>query len=188
MDKFIKKNKDIIILSIILIILVVFMALTTTTFSYFSKATSAGGQIQLGELDYEIVVNNMPVDKLMPGDDINIDVSVVNAVNGKTNLVPFYFRFKIFNNNENYSSQFITLTSGDNFILDNNYYYYKYKVNSGNSVRLIRNLQIDTALTQEDAENIDIEMLVEAVQSEYGAYEEVFDDAPQAWIDFIENN
>ena len=47
---------------------------------------------------------------------------------------------------------------------------------------------IDSALTQNESEHFNISITIDAVQSEYDAYKDVFNDAPEEWILFIENN
>ena len=103
-------------------------------------------------------------------------------------MVPFYFRFKIINGDENYNSNFFSLTTSKDFISDNNFYYYKNKVKFGDKVELIKNLIIDTEFSDQNLKSLNISILVDAVQSEFGGYKEIFYDAPLEWVEFIENN
>lgn len=188
MIKNISKYKDLIIILSILILIIFFIIFFSTTLSYFKKTNEISGQIQLGELDYTINLNSENDKLYLPGDDVNMDLNIENKVDLKTNLIPFYFRFKIIKGNEDYNLDFITLHSSEDFILDNNFYYYKYKLNFGDKATLINKIHIDENFTNQDIKEIDLAILVDAVQSEYGAYKEVFDDAPVEWIEFIENN
>lgn len=188
MNKLLKRNKDLIIISSILIILLVFMVLISSSFAYFLNSKSASGNIELSELDYNINVNNISKVYLLPGDEVEINVSIENFVEGKGELVPFYFRFKILNQDIAYNLDLIKLSADENYIKDENYYYYKYKLKYKDSAKILDKVVIDSSLTKEDILNLDISIFVDAVQSEYGAYSEVFYDAPEEWIEFIENN
>lgn len=175
------KKKEIIILSIILLSTIFLLLILGATFSYFNKNKDISGQIQLGELDFTVntsAYNNF----VMPGDSINLTATISNKVEGKNNLIPFYFRFKL-SNNEEYS---ITLNT-DNFVLgQDEYYYYKFKLAPNSSATLFSSIKIDENITSQTS--VDVSIIVDAVQSEYGAYLEIFENAPQEWIDFIENN
>ena len=182
------KYKDLIILLTIIILLIVFIFLISSTLSYFKKSTQVSGNIQLGELDFTINVSNISNKLYLPGDTVDLNINIENKSGLKTNLVPFYFRFKIIKGDENYKSDYISLTTAQDFITDDNYYYYKNKVFFGDKVELLKNLVIDTRFTDQDIKSLEVYILVDAVQSEYGAYKEIFHDAPLEWVEFIENN
>ena len=103
MYNLVKKHKDLVIILIIFFAVLVFMVILSVTFAFFQESKSLSGQITLGELDYTINVNNVSQNLLLPGDNLVVNVNIENSVNGKINLVPFYFRFKILNGENDYS-------------------------------------------------------------------------------------
>lgn len=153
--------------------------------AYFTSTKNLSGDIQLGELDFEILVDSISKTNIMPGDELNVNISVVNKVANKKNLIPFYFRFCFLDNDIKNIINFNC--DDDNFISDNNYYYYKYKVKVNETVNLVNSIKINEFLTQKDAKPLSLEIMVDAVQSEFDAYKEIFSDAPKEWLEFIEN-
>lgn len=188
MNKLLKKHKDLVIILTIFMLVLVFMVIISATLSFFNASKQATGDIILGELDYTINVNNISQTLLLPGDDLNVNVNIQNKVENKTNLVPFYFRFKILNGETPYNLSLVNLITGENYISSGDFYYYKYKLSAGESAKILDRITIDETLTEENILNLDLSILVDAVQSEHGAYKEVFQDAPIEWIEFIENN
>ena len=188
MYNLVKKHKDLVIILIIFFAVLVFMVILSVTFAFFQESKSLSGQITLGELDYTINVNNVSQNLLLPGDNLVVNVNIENSVNGKINLVPFYFRFKILNGENDYSLDLINLIVGEDYILGENFYYYKYKLKQGEKTQILNRITIDKNLKKEDVQDLDLSILVYAVQSEHFAYKEVFLDAPAEWIEFIENN
>ena len=179
--KILKKiDKQFYILLAILTIVLFFMVIISSTLAYFSKSEKTSGSIQLGELDFNIVWN-MPKRIIMPGDNVSTNVTLENKVQGKENLIPFYYRFQITNSN------FISLNyDTTKFIYDGNFYYYKFKVQPNENSALFNSFTISKDLRSSDTLSLGI--IVDAVQSEYGAYKEIFTDAPTEWVEFIENN
>jgi len=175
-----KSDKQLYILLAILIIVVFFMVILGSTLAYFNKSEKAGGNIQLGELDFNIVWN-IPTNIVMPGDEISVNAKLENKVDSKQNLIPFYYRFQI------EGSNFITLNyNQDDYIYDGNFYYYKFKVQPNEETTLFNSFLISKDLRESDMFSMGV--IVDAVQSEHGAYEEIFPDAPTQWVEFIENN
>lgn len=175
------KQKEFLIMLSISVFVTLLILLISSTFSYFKSNKTILGQIQLGELDFSIETSKIN-DIIMPGDTIDLTVSVLNKVEGKERLIPFYFRFKT-SDNDNYQLN----VDLNNFILgEDGFYYCKYKVEPYKSQLLFTNINIDKNVTAE--QTIEFGILVEAVQSEYQAYLDIFDSAPPDWIDFIENN
>ena len=187
MNKLLKKHKDLLIILTIFMLVLVFMVIISATLSFFNTSKKINGEIILGELDYTINVNNISQKLLLPGDDLKVNVNIENKVTNKSNLVSFYFRFKILNGEAPYNLSLVNLIAGENYITSNNFYYYKYKLNAGESTKILDRITIEETLEEENVQNLDLSILIDAVQSEHGAYKEVFQDAPQEWIDFIEN-
>lgn len=188
MNNLFSKNRDLIIILFILFLIIFFAILFTETLSFFKSNNEANGIVQLGELDYTINVSNISKNTVMPGDLIELDVNIENKVEGKNNLVPFYFRFKILKGEDDYGLDFIEILSPNNFIKDDNYCYYKYKLLSGQKATLINSIKIDEKFSNQEIDELNLSILIDAVQSEYGAYKEIFPDAPSEWVEFIENN
>lgn len=181
MNKTNKKNKELIILLIIFLSIVSLLLLMGSTFSFFKKESTASGQIQLGELDFTITTSKYNK-IIMPGDLINLTATISNKVEGKTRLIPFYFRFKLTND----ESCEIT-PNMDNFILgQDDYYYYKYKLTPDSNQTLFSSIKIYENVSS--ASSINISIIIDAVQSEHEAYQEIFENAPSEWVEFIENN
>lgn len=186
MKKLLNKRKYIIVLlAIIFFLLFLFIF---STIAFFSASKKAEGDITLQELDYQILIDNNSKNLIVPGDNLDISVVLENKVENKNNLVPFYFRFKILNGLDDYNSSHVTLTTCDDFVFDNNFFYYKFKLNFQESVEIVKNIILDKNLTQQNVEELNLQILVEAVQSEFDAYKEIFFDAPSEWVEFIENN
>lgn len=184
MNSFFNKNKDLIYLFSILFLFSIFLVVVSFSIAYFTSIKNITGNIQLGELDFEILVDTKDANNIMPGDELDININVGNKVANKKNLIPFYFRFCFLDNG---IKNIIDFKKNDNFIKDDNYYYYKYKVKVNDTVNLINSIKINESLSQNEVKSLSLEIMVDAVQSEYGAYKEVFKDAPKEWIEFIEN-
>lgn len=179
-----KTKKTIIFISIVSGI-IIFSLILFLTVSYFSSSKNIAGNITLGELDFNILVSSKS-EKLLAGDYAEVNVTLENKVNNK-NLVPFYFRFCILNNNENYSNNFVSLLNNENFTKSEKYFYYNNIVNINETIFLINKLFIDENFSEEDAKNSNFEIFIEAVQAGDEAYKEVFYDAPKEWFNEIKN-
>ena len=187
MKKILKKHKELVIILLFFFLLVFFMVILAFTFSYFSSKENIKGEITLGEVDFDFSIISGQTDNIMPGDTVDIDVSLQNYVDGKNNLIPFYFRFKLISNASELT--FVKPIIDENkYIVGEDYCYYKNKVTVNEKVQIIDGIYFDTQMEQQDADTFELEILVEAVQSEFGAYKEVFPEAPQEWIDVIENS
>lgn len=186
MNKVLKKHKDLIIIMLFLSIVVVFMVLISLTYSFFAVKNTVKGEIVLGELDFQIISNTSIKEKIMPGDTVKIDLILYNNFPQKNNLIPFYFRFKLLTGDFDRNLIKTSFVEND-YIQDNDYYYFKGKVNVNDSVNLIDSLTFDGKMSQIDAKIFDLQVQVEAVQSEYDAYKEIFYDAPTEWVELIEN-
>lgn len=184
MTRFINKYKDLIYLFSILILFSIFLVVVSFSLAYFTSSKSASGGIQLGELDFEIKTETIKSTFVMPGDKLNINVSVINKVGNKKNLIPFYFRFCFLDNK---IKNAIDFDCGNNFIKDDNYYYYKYEVKVNENINLVDSIKINEYLTKYETENLSFDIMVDAVQSGNEAYKEIFNDAPKEWLEFIEN-
>lgn len=189
MSRLTKKSNNEFTLMITIIALAIFVIeILAISFAFFEKNTKVTGQITLGELDYDIVVNSSLENKtIMPSDNVDLNVSIINSVGKKSNLIPFYFRFQILNGEDNFDKDFVVLENDDDFIYDNYYFYYKYKLKFNEEAKLIKQIQIPSYFTEQDAQNFDLQLEVDAIQSEHGAYKDVFYDAPSEWLRFIEN-
>lgn len=182
----IKNNKTILIALIAITFFL--LEILIVSLAFYSQKKQSYGEIQLGELDFEIKISLTDDIVCLPGDSVNLSIEIVNKVLNKTNLIPFYFRFKILNGNEDFSNEYFSLENAENFVYDGNYFYYKHKMEKFDTAKLINQIVIPTYFNYLDAENFNLQVLVDAVQSEFGAYKEVFPDAPQEWTTFIENN
>lgn len=176
-----RRKKEIIIIFLIFLSTTFLILLLGSTFSYFKNSKETTGQIQLGELDFTIQTSEVS-QFIMPGDSVNLNSTIINKVNGKTRLIPFYFRFKL-TDTQNYE---ININLNDYILGEDNFYYYKYKLQPNSSQQLFSSLNVNKEI--QSASSLDVAIYVEAVQSEYQAYLEVFKDAPLEWIEFIENN
>lgn len=175
------KRKETLIILVIITCITMLLILFGSTFSYFKNEKNSQGQIQLGELDFTIQTSSN-VTSIMPGDKVDVLAEISNKVTEKSHLIPFYFRFKL-TDNENYKADIDT----EKFILgEDNFYYYKYKLLPDKKVQLFSNIKIKETLISENYINVAI--YVEAVQSEHNAYIEIFENAPLEWLDFIKNS
>lgn len=177
----IRKRKELLIILFFLALTTILILLLGTTFSYFKSNRTIQGQIQLGELDFTVETSSSEK-TIMPGDTINVTAKILNKVTGKTRLIPFYFRFKI-TDSENFNAN---INLNDFILGEDEFYYCKYKILPNANQQLFSTISINKNLTSGSLINVSI--YIEAVQSEYQAYIEVFKNAPLEWIEFIENN
>lgn len=187
MNNIVNKKDSKTIMIVVLASLIFFIEIITLSVAYFDQSKKAGGEIRLGELDFNILTEISNSNEILPGDDVEMKISVQNYAQNKQNLVPFYFRFKILNNDEEYDKDLITFFDENDFIYSNGYYYFKQKLEFNKICKLTKSIKISPELSQKQSEEFDLKILVDAVQSEYGAYKDVFFDAPQEWISIIEN-
>lgn len=166
---------------IVIVCTTILILLLGSTFSYFKKDSAISGQIQLGELDF-IVETASSQETIMPGDTINLTAEILNKVAGKTRLIPFYFRFKL-TDSENYAAN---INSNKYILGEDGFYYYKFKLKPNAKEELFSNLLVGKNITSGKA--MDLAIYIDAVQSDYQAYIDVFENAPPEWIEFIENN
>ncbi len=181
------KNSEYILLISIIMVAIFSVLILSISVAYFQTKKEIGGEITLGELDYKINVDYDENLLIMPGDDVPMKIFVENKVLGKNNLIPFYFRFKVLNGIDDYDKDLLKIETSD-YIFDNSFFYYKHKVGANETAKLINSIIVPTTLTESQSELFDLKVLVEAVQSENGAYKDVFYDAPSEWVEFIENN
>lgn len=188
MKKYIlNKNSEYILFITIILIVIFSILMLLVSVAYYQTKKQTEGEIFLGELDFNINVSSNQVDLVMPGDEVPMSIVVENKVENKTNLVPFYFRFKVLDGQNDYDKKFLKFNQND-YIFKDSFYYYKHKVNAGQSAKLISSIIVPSSLSQNQSELFDLQVFVEAVQSEFGAYKDIFYDAPSEWVEFIENN
>ena len=193
-----KSQKNMVLWLIFALILVFLLIVIIITTAYFSSHNTAGGNLRLGELDFSIYENRESFDDIVPSQTINKSLTIVNARNiqgtNVNNLCSILFRYSIsvfingvesaevndkikleFNNNQNY-------------IFSNGLYYYNSVLNPSNTVNLCDAMTFSSDIGNSlQNQSFSIVFNVEAIQAENEAYKELWLDAPNEWLEIIEN-
>ncbi len=181
-----RTNKDIFIVSMLMTVLIIIL-LAITTLAFFSENKDIRGQITLGELDF-CVYNTGGALNVVPGNDINKQISLVNARNtsgtDRGGLCSILVKFQIDNNN-----LFSPIFNNDqNWTKLGNVYYYNNVLNPGQVVNLCDRVKFsENAGNEYQNQSIDILLQVNAIQAANEAYKELWKDAPNSWLEIIEN-
>lgn len=197
-----KKTYSLSIFSYIAVSVTVFFVLFGTLLlssAYFSSNQIVTGTIRVGQLDFQILNNLETIDTseenlFMPDEVINNSITILNArdeigvdIDG---LTPIFLRIKPeFTLNGINSLQFlhIEINNPSNWIEgSDNFLYYTNKLNAGESIvfndYFILSYLIDNIFQDATAY---LGLVVEAVQANNLAYEEVFSTAPQEWKSIV---
>lgn len=182
-------SKDLIIL-LSIILLVIFSNLVIISFAYLSNFKKIQGTITLGEIDFSIeeaaktnilVTPNNLIDKVVyVGNFRNLNPKDFNG------LTSFFFRFNIKVLLEDTISEELTnsifIFSDADFYNDNNYYYYIGSLDAGQTVNLCNKILFNNLIDNKyQQKQIKLQFTVDAVQSQYDAYKEVWQDYPPEW-------
>ena len=182
-----KKRKDndfIIIISLAFgIALVLFLALTL---AFFSTDKDVGGEITLGELDFQVFADSSTYDNIVPGQIFNKTISLINSrdVNGRnfTGLCNILVNFEVEN------ELFIPIVDNQKWTKSGNVYYYNDLIAPSQVVDFFNTIQFSSdAGNRFQNNNIEIELKVNAIQAENDAYKELWQDAPILWKNVIES-
>ena len=192
------KNQNAVIFWLAVGFFAIILIIIAITAAYFSNQKTNTGQITLGELDFTIYSNQNSFQNVMPSQNIAKTVSIVNARNSAgtnyQNLVPIFFKFNfeafVDNQKDDYLASLIapSFISSQNYTQDGAEFYYNDILDPGQAVNICDGLQfshiIDNAYQEK---SISIVFNVNAIQSQNNAYIELWLDAPQDWIDIVEN-
>ena len=180
---------------LIFFIFLSFFLLILTTLAFFSSTNSASGSITLGELDFIIYENQLQQNSVLPNGSLGKTVSIINSRNASgtnyQNLCPFLFRFDfdVFVNDEideDLKERIILVQNANQYVFDSNYYYFLNVLNQNQTVNLCNAINFDSSIGNEyQGKDINIVFYVDAIQSENGAYQEVWLDAPDEWVEQI---
>ena len=192
-----KNTQKNIILWLSITLLVVFLFLLFLTFAYFSNNNLLSGTIKLAELDFTIYENDLQSNIVLPNGTYQKTVTVVNARNmigdDYYNLCPVVLRFN-FNvlvdgvENENFKQKINISFDENDFFTDDNFYYCMHILNPSKEVNLCDAIYFDDDIENEyQNKYINLIFNVDAVQSENGAFQEIWQDAPPEWIEYISN-
>ena len=192
-----KREKTILTVLVTMFCITILMLIVATT-AYFSHSGQASGQITLGELDFCIFENDQSFLNVVPSQSIQKVVIISNSrdSNGQntSNLCPILFKFSVgcyvddtydsslsqlivpqFANNERY-----TFYSGE--------YYYNGVLSPGQNVNLCDTLNfLEDIGDQYQSSSVEIVFSIDAIQAENNAYTELWQDAPQNWVQVIQN-
>ena len=197
-----KRDKDSIynerdIIKYLIVGLIVILALTLTiSIAYFSRRSDISGTITVGEIDFSVYENNVDVGYIVPGDTVNKEITVVNSRNiqgtNTRNLgsLLFKFSYQIFLDDEydeNLTQQIAPIINDVDFTESDGEFYFNNVLNKGESINLCSYFNFDTQInnTYQD-EDIYIVFQIDAIQAENEAYLELWPDAPEEWIEIIE--
>ena len=179
-----------------ILIVVVIANFLIVSFAFFSQNNTALGTIKLGELDFSLGDVGQQNIKVLPNISIDKTVYVGNFRNNDSrdykNLTTFFFRFKyialIDDKNDEKLTQNILLNASEEYIFDNEYYYYCKKVGAGERVELCDNISFKSLIDNEyQQKQIKLQIYVDAVQSQNEAYKEVWQEYPPEWEAKISN-
>ncbi len=190
-----KDNKIIVYLaaSLIVILLLVF----TISLAFFSNNNTTSGTITVGEIDFSVYENNEQIGYVIPGQTAQKTITVINSRNSQgtntKNLGTFLFKFnlEVYVDNE-YDENLSKLVYPNidlyNFTQDGEEYYYNGCLNKAESVNLCSNITFSEGIDDYyQNRNINIVFVIDAVQAENSAYKELWPDAPQSWVEIINN-
>lgn len=192
------KNQNAVIFWLAVGFFAIILMIIAITTAYFSNQKTNTGQITLGELDFTIYSNQNSFQNVMPSQNIPKTVSIVNARNSAgtnyNNLCPIFFKFSfdvfVDNEKDDYLANLIapSFISSQNYTQNGRDFYYNNILVAGQVANLCDGLQfshiIDNAYQDK---TISIVFNVNAIQSQNNAYLELWTDAPQDWIDIVEN-
>ena len=130
-------------------------------------------------------------------DNINKTITIINSRNvqgtNTNNLgsLLFKYRIEVYVDDEiddNLSQLIMPIVSNNLFTESNGEYFYNDVLNVSEYVDLCQSLNFSVQIddTYQD-ESIYITFLIDAIQAENGAYLELWQDAPQDWVDIIGN-
>ena len=183
-------------LQIVLLALLLFLfsSLVLST-AFFSNTNNITGTIKLAELDFCITENGVSSNNVLPSQTIQKVISVSNSRDASKNdydgLCPIFFRFRfsVFCGNildENLKNSILLNYNENNFTFDGDMFYFNNVLNPGEISNLCTGITFSSDIENYyQNKNIQIEFEVDAIQSQFGAYQEIWTDAPNEWVQII---
>lgn len=175
----------------LLMISIIFVLLLTAiiTIAFFSQNKSANGNISLGELDFCLYETGSLDERIVPGDNVNKQIKLVNSRNNAgtdTNrLCSIFVKYEIDVDNSNQVVEPF-FTNSSNWTVDGNILYYNGAVAPGQVINLCDSLIFSANASNEyQNQTLNITFNVSAIQAENRAYLELWPDAPQSWKSII---
>ena len=193
-----KNNTNLAILFIISTFVFVGVVVAVTT-AYFSNTSNVAGSIQLGELDFSLTSNCVAQNNiLLPNSYVGLSTSITNSrdENGTNynNLCKILYNFSVYavvdDQIDDDITQFLWYQiDNEKYIQDDNgTFYYVGFVNAGENEVLFDNVFLDSEIGNEyQGKELQFFVNINAIQAENDAYKELWNDAPDEWLDEIEN-
>lgn len=183
------------------VIFLIFLALTITfgvivSIASFSDTKNAGGSVQLGGIDFCVVLNGNANKTLLPGDKINASVVLLNSkdANGQNyqNLCPILVRYSVdvYADNvlDNNLKQCLNFLATDDFTRSGDMFYCNLVIDKGQKVNIFGGAQVQTNLPNSyQNKAVSFVFNIDAVQAGYGAESELWPNAPSQWKQQIKN-
>lgn len=193
-----KNNSKMLAILTIFGVFLCFFLIFSTTFAFFFQNKSAGGNIKLSDIDFSVGTLGNKNTIVAPGSITNQSIFVSNSrdveQNDFANLCDILFRFSLdiaIDNQIDYDLEKYVSFAIDSkkFFQDGGTFYSLQKLVAGDATTIFDNIKFDSSIqNQYQGKDIQIVVSVEAIQSANQAYKELWQDAPKAWQDQIEQN
>ena len=187
-------KEQISIVIIILIATILLCLLVVFSVAYLNVKNDLGGVIAVGDISIFVERENEDQTSIVPGADISQNVTVFNARKRDDfdKLCPVLLRFDI---NvlvdgilDDTLYQYITpiFANMSDFTQDGKLYYYNDVLSPGESVNICKSLHFDNQIGNVyQGKSVQVNFVVDAIQSQNGAYLEEWSDAPKNWQQLI---
>ena len=174
---------------ILIVSLAILISFMMTTFSWFSSRDNGTDNVEMGRVAVSLVAT-YPDEILVPNKTYGGTAEIVNT--DTFNNAPFFVRVKV-SINTSFVQPNIVLNNGEDIVWiaaqsgTDVYYYYLGVLNSNESVTLINSYSTNSyngVKVDHDGnqlENVTIDVDVEAVQDNWEACAELWQDMPEEW-------
>lgn len=197
MEKISKDSLNLTILFVVAFFIFVLIIVSVTT-AYFSSNNTAQGTIQLGELDFSLTSTSAQSDIVMPNSYVGQSTSIINSRdqngNNYSNLCSILYNFSVYATIDDQIDDELTdylwyqIDDQKYIQADDGAFYYVGFLNAGESETLFNDVFLDAQIGNEyQGKSLKFYVNINAIQAENDAYKELWNDAPEEWIDAIED-
>ena len=195
MDTTTKKQ---IYVSIVFVALLVISIILIVSLAFFSNKKSAQGGITLGELDFCIFEDDSKIGNVLPGQTVEKKIYVANSRDKLqkdfSGLCDILIRFSVSIDGDDVPEDVkklvdVSIENSEDFVRGDDYIYYCNKIDVGQKISLFDKIKFDAEIDNTmQQKNVEIKVVVDALQAENEAYLDVWKDAPSAWLEKIKKN
>lgn len=178
--------------------LIVFCVVFIVSLAYFSNKKNAQGGITLGELDFCIFEDDSKIGNVLPGQMVDKKIYVANSRDTEqknfAGLCDILIRFSVSIDGDDVPEDVkklvaISIENSEDFVKGDDYIYYCNKIDAGQKISLFDKIKFDAEIDNTmQQKNVEIKVVVDALQAENEAYLDVWKDAPSAWLEKIKKN